>query len=97
MDPARFVVDPSLDIPLTKGWPYVRHNFIHDLAALAKHEMLLWDKWGWTDVPAEPSLGPLRHPLVGGQGQEVDVTVSQRHLSEQGPGLHVLALVVGTA
>jgi hypothetical protein len=54
-DVARFVVDPSLDIPLTKGWPYVRHNLIHDLAALAKHEMLLWDNWGWADIAGEPS------------------------------------------
>src|SRR5215469_9914984 len=38
-EPSRFVVDPGLDIPATRGWPYVRHNLIHDLAALAKHEM----------------------------------------------------------
>ena len=53
-DAARFVVYPSLDLPLTKGWPYVRHNLIHDLAALAKHEMLLWDNWGWSDIAGEP-------------------------------------------
>jgi Transglutaminase-like superfamily len=54
-DPARFVVDPALHIPGTRGWPYVQHNLIHDLAALAKHEMLLWDNWGWTEVKGEPS------------------------------------------
>jgi hypothetical protein len=54
-DASRFVVDPDLDIPLTRGWPYVRHNLIHDLAALAKHEMLLWDNWGWTEIDGEPS------------------------------------------
>jgi hypothetical protein len=54
-DPSRFVVDPALDIPVTRGWPYVRHNLIHDLAALAKHEMLLWDNWGWTEIDGEPS------------------------------------------
>jgi hypothetical protein len=48
-DPARHVVDPSLDIPAIRGWPFVRHNLIHDLAALAKHEMVLWDNWGWTE------------------------------------------------
>lgn len=54
-DPSRFVVDPALDIPATRGWPYVRHNLIHDLAALAKHEMLLWDNWGWTEIDGELS------------------------------------------
>jgi hypothetical protein len=58
-DPSSFVVDPSLDIPATRGWPYVRHNLIHDLAALAKHEMLLWDNWGWTELEGEPSLEQL--------------------------------------
>jgi hypothetical protein len=52
-DPERYVVDPALDIPATRGWPYVRHNLIHDLAALAKHEMVLWDNWGWTEPDAD--------------------------------------------
>jgi hypothetical protein len=60
-DPARFVVDPGLDIPVTRGWPYIRHNLIHDLAALTKHEMLLWDNWGWTEIdePAPEQLALL--------------------------------------
>jgi hypothetical protein len=58
-DPSRFVVDPALQIPVTRGWPYIRHNLIHDLAALAKHEMLLWDNWGWTEIDGEPSPGQL--------------------------------------
>src|SRR5215469_9167451 len=58
-DPSRFVVDPALTIPVTRGWPYVRHNLIHDLAALAKHEMLLWDNWGWTEIDGEPSPAQL--------------------------------------
>jgi hypothetical protein len=29
-----------------RGWPYLAHNVIHDLAALNKTEMLLWDAWG---------------------------------------------------
>ncbi len=53
-DPARFVVDPGLDIPVTRGWLYLRHNLVHDLAALAKNEMLLWDYWGVADGVAEP-------------------------------------------
>jgi hypothetical protein len=54
-DPSRFVVDPALPIPATRGWPYVRHNLIHDLAALTKHEMLPWDNWGWTEIEGELS------------------------------------------
>jgi hypothetical protein len=48
-DPARFVVDPGLDIPETRGWPQIAHNLVHDLAALNNTEMLLWDEWGWGD------------------------------------------------
>lgn len=51
-DPERYLVDPGLDIPATRGWPYVRHNLVHDLAALARHEMVLWDNWGWTGPDA---------------------------------------------
>ncbi|UGT62575.1 transglutaminase-like domain-containing protein [Nocardia asteroides] len=46
-DPARFVVDPGLDIPETHGMPQIAHNLVHDLAALNCAEMLLWDEWGW--------------------------------------------------
>jgi Transglutaminase-like superfamily len=49
-DPNRFCVSPDLDIPVTKGMRYVRHNLIHDLAALTGHEMVLWDDWGWSEL-----------------------------------------------
>ena len=45
-DPARHVVAPDLDVPALRGWPYIAHNAIHDLAALNKTEMLLWEAWG---------------------------------------------------
>jgi len=51
----RFVVDPGLEIPDTRGWTYVRHNLIHDLAALVKNEMLLWDDWGLIRLDGEPT------------------------------------------
>ncbi|HTR94235.1 MAG TPA: hypothetical protein VMI73_21070 [Trebonia sp.] len=35
---------------------YVAHNVIHDLAALNKTEMLLWDGWG---VQLEHGPGPI--------------------------------------
>jgi hypothetical protein len=45
-DAETFVVSPELEIEMTRGWPYLRHNLVHDLAALNKVEMLLWDSWG---------------------------------------------------
>ena len=60
-DPARFVVDPGLDIPQTRGWPYLVHNLLQDLAALNKQEMVLWDSWGLaeSDNLAAEQLGLL--------------------------------------
>jgi len=62
-DPARFLVDPGLDIEDTRGWPYLRHNLVHDLAALNKVEMLLWDGWGLIERerPSEQELQLLDH------------------------------------
>ncbi len=51
-DPARFLVDPGLDVPQTRGWPYLGHNLLHDLAALNKQEMVLWDSWGLAESTA---------------------------------------------
>ena len=45
-DPERCVVAPELEVPALRGWPYIAHNVIHDLAALNKTEMLLWEGWG---------------------------------------------------
>jgi hypothetical protein len=57
LDPASFVVAPDLDIPDTRGWAYLRHNLVHDLAATAKREMLLWDDWGVLLDPIDPVTG----------------------------------------
>jgi hypothetical protein len=57
-DPERFVVDPGLDIPPTRGWWYLRHNLVLDLSALTRREMVQWDGWGLTDV-AEPTSADL--------------------------------------
>lgn len=51
-DPQTFMVDPGLDVGATRGWPYLQHNLVHDLAALTKTELLLWDAWGLADQPA---------------------------------------------
>jgi hypothetical protein len=45
-DPERHVVDPGLDVARLRGWPYLAHSAVHDLAALNRTEMLLWDAWG---------------------------------------------------
>jgi len=45
-EPWRFVVVPGIDVPALHRWPYIAHNAIHDLAALNKTEMILWDAWG---------------------------------------------------
>jgi hypothetical protein len=59
VDAERFVVDPGLEIPATRGWPQLRHNLVHDLAALSKAEMLLWEDWGVLDSPEPPGPGEL--------------------------------------
>lgn len=48
-NPERFLVSPDLEIPDTRSWPYLMHNLVHDLAALRKREMLLWEDWGMTE------------------------------------------------
>jgi hypothetical protein len=62
-DAERFVVAPDLDIPDTRGWPYLRHNLIHDLATWNKTEMLLWDGWGLIEAP---------EPLDAGHAETLD-------------------------
>jgi len=62
VDPERFVTDPDLEIPATRGWPQLRHNLVHDLAALNKTEMLLWEDWGAPDSRTPP--GPDELPVL---------------------------------
>ena len=58
LDPGRCVVHPDLEIPELRGWPYLRHNLVVDLAALNNHEMVLWDVWG-IDFASEPTTEQL--------------------------------------
>lgn len=46
LDAETFVVAPEIEIPELRGVPYLWHNVVHDLAALNRHEMVLWDVWG---------------------------------------------------
>lgn len=56
-DPEAFLVAPDFEVPGTKSWPYMLHNLVHDVAALNKREMLLWDDWGisaeWESITDE--------------------------------------------
>ncbi|MGW4524216.1 transglutaminase-like domain-containing protein [Amycolatopsis sp. NPDC004378] len=52
LDADRLVVSPDLDVPFLRGLPYARHNLVLDLAALNKHEMILWDLWCGLDAAA---------------------------------------------
>jgi hypothetical protein len=45
-DPERHLTAPELDAPELRGWPLLARHVIHDLAALNKTEMLVWDAWG---------------------------------------------------
>jgi hypothetical protein len=45
-DAERFLVDPGLEVSETRDWPQLQYSLVHDLAALNKVEMLLWDGWG---------------------------------------------------
>ena len=64
-DPEAFLVDPDLEIEATRGWPYLLHNLLHDLAALNKTELLLWDSWGLIErKPSDEEL-PLLDGVAG--------------------------------
>jgi hypothetical protein len=60
-DPERFVVDPNLDIPETRGWRQIRHDLLNDLVRLNRQELLLWDTWAPSEVVA---LSPDQERLI---------------------------------
>ena len=45
-DAERHLTAPELDAPELRGWPLLARHVIHDLVALNKSEMLVWDAWG---------------------------------------------------
>jgi hypothetical protein len=88
-DPERYLVDPGLDEPALRGWPYIAHNVVHDLARLNGDEMLLWESWGVLDsgeVPAE--LVELFDRVAAVTTDEVDFVAAQE-LYHSTPGLRV--------
>jgi hypothetical protein len=86
----RFVVDPDLAIPITRGWLQLRHNLVQDLAALTKREMILWDTWGILgDAPITADALPLLDGIAAITAQP-DVTYADAiALYEREPGVQV--------
>lgn len=92
-DPETFLVAPELDIPDTRSWPYLRHNVVHDLAALNKVEMILWDDWGLTEEPdLDRDLELLDRVAAATAAADPDLS-ELRRLYETEPGLRVPAAV----
>jgi Transglutaminase-like superfamily len=92
-DPETFLVDPELEIEDTRGWSYLLHNLIHDLAALNKTEMILWDEWGLIGKgPSEVDLALLDRvaTLTLAAGETFPEV---RSIYETTPGLKVTAAV----
>jgi hypothetical protein len=54
-DPERHLTSPDLDAPELRGWPLLARHVIHDLVALNKTEMLVWDAWGM-QLSIDPDL-----------------------------------------
>lgn len=89
-------MDPQLEIEQTRGWSYLRHNLVHDLADLNKEEMILWDYWGLMEKepPSEmdlPLLDRVAETTFSGKAAFQKV----RDLHEGEPDLRVPTSVKG--
>lgn len=95
-DPGRFGVGPDEDPELLRGWGFIRHKLIQDLAAQNKRELLLWDVWGL--MLAERDLTADERALldeVARVTQGGDAAFARaRELYETEPGLAVGAPVM---
>jgi len=89
-DPDRFGHGSDSDI---KGWWFIRHRLIHDLAALNKMELLLWNAWGLMErEPTEEEIALLdKVALLTQAGNEVFPQV--RKIYENETRLKVPAVV----
>ncbi|MCA9833468.1 MAG: transglutaminase domain-containing protein [Thermomicrobiales bacterium] len=98
-DAEKFVVAPDLMVPDLRGWPYLRHNVVQDIAALNRSEMLLWDVWGIDQIEGrEPTTEELAvldeaanastqaewQALYATDGFRVPATVMSFHPAEPG-------------
>lgn len=72
LDHERFVVNPQLEEPFLRSWPYLAHNLVLDLAALGKHEMILWDEYGLLSGPLSDTDMELLDELAAAIGDDID-------------------------
>ena len=78
------------EIDDTRGWPYLRHNLIHDLAALNSRELLLWDSWGLMESGAVTAVDLALLDLVAEMTRAPEpVGDTVQGLYEGEPGLRV--------
>lgn len=95
LPPERFVVDPDLDIPVTRGWLQLRHNLVQDLAALTKREMILWDTWGILgDDPVTDDSLPLLDGIAAVTANPDVTHADANSLYEREPGVQVPSQVM---
>jgi len=90
-DPNRFGHGPDSDV---YGLWFIRHRLIHDLAALNKMELLLWNTWGLMErEPTEEEIALLdKVALLTQAGNEAFPEV--RKIYENEPGLRVPSIVM---
>ncbi|WP_225732603.1 transglutaminase-like domain-containing protein [Nocardia sp. JCM 34519] len=96
LDPERFVVAPDLAESSTRSWPQLRYNLLQDLAALNKHEMILWDEWGLLNDPTADELAP-KFDALADLLSPVDVAVDQIQDAFEDPAFRVTEVVTSTS
>lgn len=72
LDHERFVVNPQLDEPFLRSWPYLAHNLVIDLAALGSRELILWDEYGLLAGPLSDADHAMLDELAAAIGDDVD-------------------------
>lgn len=57
---------PYPDRPLPEGWVYIEHPE-HGQAenAVSVKSLPIWEKAGWTEVPADAAVAPVADPATG--------------------------------
>jgi hypothetical protein len=72
LDHETFVVNPQLEEPFLRSWPYLAHNLVLDLAALGSREMILWDEYGLLSGPLSETDMTLLDELAAAISDDVD-------------------------
>lgn len=82
LDHATFVVNPQLEEPFLRSWPYLAHNLVLDLAALGSREMMLWDEYGLLSGPLSDADTDMLDELAAAIGDDVDPEVVRSWLHD---------------